>query len=126
VSPTSAVPLALYALLIGITSAVLWIWSPYTLPPALLSGGAVLMLVIAIVVAVRERREKPKDVVDRAVPDLSFATVGVALGIINILVGLYLGFYLVLIGAGILALGLGGWIREARAERRAREIVDAS
>ena len=125
-SPTSAVPLALYALLIGITSAVLWIWSPYTLPPALLSGGAVLMLVIAIVVAVRERREKPKDVVDRAVPDLSFATVGVALGIINILVGLYLGFYLVLIGAGILALGLGGWIREARAERRAREIVDAS
>lgn len=125
-SPTSAVPLALYALLIGITSAVLWIWSPYTLPPALLSGGAVLMLVIAIVVAVRERREKPKDVVDRAVPDLSFATVGVALGIINILVGLYLGFYLVLIGAGILALGLGGWIREARAERRAREIADAS
>ena len=125
-SPTSAVPLALYALLIGITSAVLWIWSPYTLPPALLSGGAVLMLVIAIVVAVRERREKPKDVVDRAVPDLSFATVGVALGIINILVGLYLGLYLVLIGAGILALGLGGWIREARAERRAREIVDAS
>ena len=125
-SPTSAVPLALYALLIGITSAVLWIWSPYTLPPALLSGGAVLMLVIAIVVAVRERREKPKDVVDRAVPDLSFAPVGAALGIINILVGLYLGFYLVLIGAGILALGLGGWIREARAERRAREIVDAS
>ena len=124
-SPTSAVPLALYALLIGITSAVLWIWSPYTLPPALLSGGAVLMLVIAIVVAVRERREKPKDVVDRAVPDLSFATVGVALGIINILVGLYLCFYLVLIGAGILALGLGGWIREARAQRRAREIVDA-
>lgn len=125
-SPTSAVPLALYALLIGITSAVLWIWSPYTLPPALLSGGAVLMLVIAIVVAVRERREKPKDAVERAVPDLSFATVGVALGIINILVGLYLGLYLILIGAGILAFGLGGWIREARAERRAREIVDAS
>jgi hypothetical protein len=49
----------------------------------------------------------------------------VALGIINILVGLYLGLYLILIGAGILAFGLGGWIREARAQRRAREIVDA-
>ena len=44
---------------------------------------------------------------------------------INILVGLYLGLYLILIGAGILAFGLGGWIREARAQRRAREIVDA-
>ena len=82
------------------------------------------MLVIAAIVALRGRTAKPS--VDRAVPDLSFATVGVALGIINILVGLYLGLYLILIGAGILAFGLGGWIREARAQRRAREIVDAA
>jgi hypothetical protein len=124
-TPTSAIPLAVYALLIGITSAVLWVWTPYTLPPALLSGGALLFAVLAVVVALRGRDETRADEAERTVPDLSFATVGVALGIINILVGLYLGLYLILIGAGILAFGLGGWIREARAQRRAREIVDA-
>ena len=124
-TPTSAIPLAVYALLIGITSAVLWVWTPYTLPPALLSGGALLFAVLALVVALRGRSETHADEAERTVPDLSFATVGVALGIINILVGLYLGLYLILIGAGILAFGLGGWIREARAQRRARGIVDA-
>jgi heme A synthase len=124
-TPTSAIPLAVYALLIGIMSAVLWVWTPYTLPPALLSGGALLFAVLALVVALRGRTEEREDEIERTVPDLSFATVGVALGIINILVGLYLGLYLILIGAGILAFGLGGWIREARAQRRAREIVDA-
>jgi heme A synthase len=124
-TPTSAIPLAVYALLIGIMSAVLWVWTPYTLAPALLSGGALLFAVLALVVALRGRTEEREDEIERTVPDLSFATVGVALGIINIVVGLYLGLYLILIGAGILAFGLGGWIREARAQRRAREIVDA-
>jgi heme A synthase len=124
-TPTSAVPLASYAVLIGITSVVLWIWTPYTLPPALLSAGALLFAVLAAIVALRGRAEKPQAAETEPVPDLSFATVGVALGIINIVVGLYLGLYLILIGAGILAFGLGGWIREVRAERRAREIVDA-
>jgi heme A synthase len=101
------------------------VWTPYTLPPALLSGGALLFAVLALVVALRGRTEEREDEIERTVPDLSFATVGVALGIINIVVGLYLGLYLILIGAGILAFGLGGWIREARAQRRAREIVDA-
>jgi hypothetical protein len=126
----SAVPLAVYALLIGITSAVLWVWTPYTLPPALLSGGAVLFAVVAIVVALSGRRMDARgtrpEAEDRPVPDLSFATVGVALGIINVVVGLYLGLYLILIGAAILAFGLGGLIREARAQRRSRETVDAT
>jgi hypothetical protein len=124
-TPKSAIPLAVYALLIGFTSVVLWVWTPYTLPPALLSGGALLIAVIALVVALRGRRDTRAEDVERSVPDLSFATVGVALGIINIVVGLYLGLYLILIGAGILAFGLGGWIREARAQRRAREMADA-
>ena len=126
----SAVPIAVYALLIGITSAVLWVWTPYTLPPALLSGGAVLFAVVAIVAALRGRRMDARGTrpegEDRSVPDLSFATVGVALGIINVVVGLYLGLYLILIGAGILAFGLGGLIREGRAQRRSRETVDAT
>ena len=125
-TPTSAVPLAVYGVLIAITSAVLWVWTPYTLPPALLSGGALLFLVVAAIVALRGRERTPELAEDRPVPDLSFATVGVALGIINVVVGLYLGLYLILIGAGILALGIGGLIREARAQRRSRETVDAT
>jgi heme A synthase len=125
-SPTSAVPLAVYGVLIGITSAVLWVWTPYTLPPALLSGGALLFLVVAAIVALRGRAKQPELAEDRPVPDLSFATVGIALGIINVVVGLYLGLYLILIGAAILALGVGGMIREARAQRRSRETVDAT
>jgi heme A synthase len=124
-TPTSAVPLAVYALLIGVTSAVLWVWTPDTLPPVLLTAGALVFAVLAAVVALRGRAEEREARPTRTVPDLSFATVGVALGIINIVVGLYLGLYLILIGAGILAFGLGGWIREVRAQRRAREIVDA-
>jgi heme A synthase len=120
---TSAVPLAIYALLIGTTSAILWIWTPYTLPPALLSGGAAGFAIVAAIVAIRGRRldergERPETQV-RPVPDLSFATVAIGLGIINVVVGFYLGLYLVLIGAGILAFGIGGVIREALAERRA-------
>jgi hypothetical protein len=129
----AALPLAIYALLIGTTSAILWIWTPYTLPPALLSGGAVAFAIIAATVAIRGRRvdtraERPAAQV-RPIPDLSFATVAFALGVINIVVGLYLGLYLILIGAGILGFGIAGLIREALAERRAfreaEEGVDA-
>jgi heme A synthase len=125
-SPSSAAPLAIYATLIGITSAVLWVWSPSVLPPALLSGGALLFAVLAVVVALRGRATEGRVGGTRTVPDLSFATVAVALGVINVVVGLYLGLYLILIGAGILAFGLAGWIREVRAQRRARELADAS
>jgi uncharacterized membrane protein YfcA len=125
-TPTSAAPLAIYGVAIGITSAVLWVWTPYTLPPALLSGGALLFLLLAAIVALKGRRvERRKDDTE-TVPDLSFATVGVALGIINVIVGLYLGLYLILIGAGILGFGIAGWIREARAQRRARRLADAA
>jgi hypothetical protein len=125
---TSAVPLAIYALLIGITSAILWVWSSDTLAPALLSGAALACALTALVVAVRGRRldarGEAREAHDRPVPDLSFATVALALGIINIVVGLYLGLYLILIGAGILGFGIAGLIREAVAERRAFHRVE--
>jgi hypothetical protein len=124
----SAVPLLIYATLIGTTSVMLWIWTPYTLPPALLSGGAVGIAVIAVIVALRGRhvdaRADRPEAADRPVPDLSFSTVAVALGIINLLVGCYLGLYLILIGAGIFGFGIAGLIREARAERRAHRLVE--
>ncbi len=111
----AAVPLLGYAALIGIGAAGLWVWSPDHLPAALLGGGAVVIAVIAGAVAVRAGEEP----VVRPIPDLSFAIVAIAFGLCTMLVGAYLGLYLVLIGGGVLLAGVGGLARELRAERRA-------
>ncbi len=111
----AAVPLLGYAVLIGVGAAGLWVWSPDHLPAALLGGGAVLIGVIAAAVALRGGAEPAV----RPIPDLSFAMVAVAFGLCTMLVGAYLGLYLVLIGGGVLLAGLGGVGRELRAERRA-------
>jgi hypothetical protein len=120
---SSAVALACYAVLLGITAAVLWVWSPYTLPSALLTGGAVTIAVIALAVAVRDRRAEARaprpEAAERPVPDYSVSILALAYALPTMLVGAYLGLYLILIGGGVLLLGLGGLIREWRAERRA-------
>ena len=120
---SSAVPLSCYALLLGITSAVLWAWSPYTLPAALLTGGAVAIALIALAVAVHDRRAEARapgpGAAERPVPDYSVSILALAYALPTMLVGAYLGLYLILIGGGVQLLGLGGLIREGRAERRA-------
>jgi hypothetical protein len=129
---SSALPLACYAALIGITAAVLWVWSPYALPSALLTGGAVAIAVIALAVAVHDRAEArapATEAAGRPVPDYSVSILALAYALPTMLVGAYLGLYLILIGGGVLLLGLGGLIREWRAERstvrRAEENADA-
>jgi hypothetical protein len=116
----SAVPLACYAALIGTTAAVQWVWSPYVLPSALLTGGAVVMLAIATVVAIRGRHvdRRTEQESERPIPNYSFSILALAYAIPTMLVGAYLGLYLILIGGGVLLLGIGGLIREWRAERR--------
>jgi hypothetical protein len=109
------VPLLGYALLIGAAAAVQWVWSPYRLPAALLGGAAVLMALIAAAVALAA----PPAPGPRPIPDYSFSVVAVAFALCTILVGAYLGLYLILLGGALLLLGIGGLIREARAERRA-------
>jgi hypothetical protein len=124
---SSALPLACYAALLAITAAVLWVWSPYALPSALLTGGAVAIAVIALAVAVRDRAEARAPAIEaaeRPVPDYSVSILALAYALPTMLVGAYLGLYLVLIGGGVLLLGLGGLIREWRAERSAVHRVE--
>ena len=120
---SAAVPLACYAVLLGITAAVLWVWSPYTLPAALLTGGVVAIALIALAVGVHDRRAEARahgpEEAERPVPDYSVSILALAYALPTMLVGAYLGLYLILIGGGVLLLGLGGLIREWRAERRA-------
>ena len=113
----AAKPLLGYALLIGAAAAVQWVWSPYRLPSALLGGAAVVMALVAAALAARgggDREAGP-----RPIPETSFAVVAIAFALCTMLVGAYLGLYLILVGGGVLLLGLGGLARERRAERRA-------
>ena len=54
----------------------------------------------------------------RLIPDSSYATATLIIGLALALLGAGFGLWLILIGAGIAALGLGGVVREQRARSR--------
>jgi hypothetical protein len=54
----------------------------------------------------------------RLITDSSLATVTLIVGLAVVLLGAGFGLWLILIGAGITALGLGGVVREQRARTR--------
>jgi hypothetical protein len=86
---------------------------PLAAAAACLDGG----LVIWRLDARRAGREPP-----RLLTDGSVATATLAVGLAVLLVGAGFGLWLMLIGAGVAALGLGGVVREQRA-RRARRVA---
>lgn len=108
-----AVWLAAVGSVLTVVAIVGWIWSEDVLPPAVFTGQAVACFAIAAFIARRELVERV-----RALPDLSYATVAVGLGASAMLNGVAFGLWLVLIGAGITAFGLGGLVREHLAARR--------
>jgi hypothetical protein len=55
----------------------------------------------------------------RTIAESSFATATLIAGLALALLGAGFGLWLILIGAGLAALGCGGLLREARARRRA-------
>jgi hypothetical protein len=54
------------------------------------------------------------------IADGSFATATLIVGLALALVGAGFGLWLILIGAGVTMLGVGGLVREGRARRRAQ------
>jgi hypothetical protein len=99
----------------GILSLVLWLWTSDDLPPALLSGGAVFLAVLAALTATTRAQEPAT----RRVPVSSLPTVVLVFGLAMALNGLVFGLFLILIGAEVAALGLAGLIIQRLAERRA-------
>jgi hypothetical protein len=127
-------PLA-WGLLVGASAGLLWAWS-YGLPhgggacssatcvalpalaPALLTAAAAASAVLGLVLLARRA-----DGIDRArrpVADQSMATAVVAIGIGLVALGGAVGSWLVYIGLGVAAAGLGGVVREALAMRELR------
>jgi hypothetical protein len=99
---------------LGVVAVIGWIWSEDVLPPAVFTGQAVACIAGAVLLGRRELAERA-----RAIPDLSYSTIAVGLGAAAMLNGFAFGLWLVLIGAGIVAFGLGGLVREHLAARRA-------
>jgi hypothetical protein len=90
-----------------------WIWSVSVIPPAVFTGQAVACLGAAAAIQRRRRSERA-----RLLPDVSYGTVALGVGAAMILNGVAFGRWLVLIGAGVAALGLAGIAREVVAARR--------
>jgi hypothetical protein len=84
-----------------------------------LLGGAALVTVL-LGVFLFARRERAVGEGQRFLPDLSYATVALGLGVAAVTVGVPFGTWLLLPGLGLLVLGAGGLAREHRAERRGR------
>jgi hypothetical protein len=85
---------------------VLLAWTRSALENGLLFGAAAVTLVLAgLAVRAREPRR-------RLLRDISLATAVAAVGAGLAVVGSAIGLWLVLIGAGVLALGLAGLVKE--------------
>ena len=112
----AALPLLAWAALLTVLTIVLWLWTSDELPPALFAGAAAISWTAGIV-ALFVRR--PRSAVHVA-PDLSLAGALLAFGVAALVLGALVGPWLVLIGAGIVLLALGGLAREWRAQRRVR------
>jgi hypothetical protein len=90
--------------------------------PALFGGVALVWLVIGIGLRLLGLgRSAPEGT--RTSPDISPATVWLGLSLVLLAVGGELGFWLVLIAAGMVAVGIGGLVRELRAQRQAGEVT---
>jgi hypothetical protein len=88
----------------------------------MLGGASGACLVTGLVLWRLDARGGPRRTrgAPRLVFDDSVASATIACGLALALLGAGFGLWLILIGAGVIALGLGGLVREARARRRVR------
>jgi hypothetical protein len=85
--------------------------------PALLGGAGAFALVLASALAVTRRSVQVEG--GGTDPDGSPATVWLALSLALMMAGVALGLWLVFIGGGMALIGVGGVVRELRAQRAA-------
>jgi hypothetical protein len=123
----AAIVFAGFAALLGLTTAVLALMDGKTLPLGLLGGAAAASLLtsVGLFAAGAGAPDTDPDLV-RPVPDASYATAVLAVGICLVVFGFVFGSFMVLIGAGVALSGLAGLAREQLALRRERRRVEAA
>jgi hypothetical protein len=113
----AAVVLLAWGLWLGALTGLQAVFAPKPIQfsiPAVASAACVAAgLVVWALDARQSRGERP-----RLIADGSVATVALVVGVAVALLGAGFGLWLILIGAGIVALGLGGIAREQRARSR--------
>ncbi len=113
----AAVVLLAWGLWLGALTALQAVFAPKLIQfsiPALASAACVTAgLALWALDARHGRGERP-----RLITDSSLATVTLTVGLAVALLGAGFGLWLILIGAGIIALGLGGVVREQRTRAR--------
>lgn len=117
-----------WAVLLGASAALLGVvFDSSAIAVALLAAAALVTALMAVMAFFFVHTDDESgDVGERPLPDLSYASALVGIGFSLLLLGLELGLWLVLIASGLLALGLGGMLREARATRMTERLVAAS
>lgn len=89
-----------------------------TLTPVLLLGmGGFMVALGAVLLIARRDRSDPAPTI--AAPDSSPPTTWAALGLVAMAVAVVAGPWAAWIGGGIVLVGVGGLVRETRAQRRA-------
>jgi hypothetical protein len=114
----AAVVLLAWGLWLGALTALQAAFAPKPIQfsiPAVASAACVTAGLVAWALDARQGQdERPRPIADGSV-----ATVALVVGLAVALLGAGFGLWLILIGAGIVALGLGGLVREQRARARA-------
>lgn len=112
---------ALMALIGGVGVLFFDLEGPET--PALFGGVTAVMVVLGLLLRLlRLGARGPEG--PRSSPDLSPATVWLGVSLVLLAAGAELGLWLVYIAGGMVVVGIGGLVRELRAERRAVEAAE--
>jgi hypothetical protein len=110
--------MALWGTFLAVLTAVGLVFFSTDVPtPALLGGGAAFILVLAFGLAVTRRSVQVEG--GGTDPEGSPATVWLTLSLALTAMGAALGLWLVFIGGGMTAIGIGAVVRELRAQREA-------
>jgi hypothetical protein len=103
----------LWGVLLAILAVLHFAFDVRGLQIGLAAGAAAAVLVLGGLLAARRPREH-----SRLLPENSYATVMLAVGLVMVAMGLLFGQWLYLMGAGVIVFGAGGIARELRAARR--------
>jgi hypothetical protein len=107
---------ALWGIFLTVLAWLQFAFAARRLQWALALGVALVILVLAALLLVRPNRDRV-----RLLPQTSYATVLLAVGVVMVALGLIFGQWLYLMGAGVVVLGAAGVAREVLAARRTVE-----
>jgi hypothetical protein len=119
----AGVVLIAWGALLGVMTGLQTPFGPRTIEFTMLGSASAASLITGAVLALIDTRRRVDGAL--ALSDDSLATATLVVGLVLALLGAGFGLWLILIGAGVTALGLGGLVREGRARNRATRRGDA-